>query len=64
MIYSIYSFQRKKNEYLADNMERKMFKKKIDINSYLHLVKRVDALFIQMEKNLKIKCHNKIINII
>ena len=41
-----------------------MFKKKIDINSYLHLVKRVDALFIQMEKNLKIKCHNKIINII
>ena len=50
-IFRFFLTEKKKYEYQINNMNRKVFKKRLDIYNYLNLLKRVDFLFEQIIKS-------------
>ena len=55
-IFHFFLREKKKYRYQINYMNRKTFKKKLDIYNYLTLMKRVDFLFLQLQR-----CKNKIL---
>ena len=57
LLYVFHFFlpEKKKYEFQINFMNQKTFKKKLDIYNYINLMKRVDSLFVQVQK-----CRNKI----
>ena len=55
-IFHFFLSENKKHEYQINLMNRRTFKKKLDVFYYLNLLRRVDLLFIQLQKR---KIENK-----